>query len=550
MTTKTNNNATLKVFQNRTYRTLWSASLVSNFGAMIQLVGAGWLMTFLTSSQSMVALVQSSVTLPIMLMSLSAGVLADNFDRRKVMLVAQVFMALVSAVLAVLGLLGLLTPWLLLSFTFLIGCGTALHNPSWQSSINELVPREDLPSAVALNAMGMNLTRSVGPAVGGAIVAVAGAGAAFTLNAVSYLALIAALVMWRKPPVVRRLPRERFDSAFAAGLRYFSMSPNLLRTTLRGFLFGFAGVAMQALMPLIVRDQLGGGAIVFGFLLGSFGLGAVTGALMSARIRARFANETICRTGFAGFAAASVIVGLSGHVALSAPAIFFAGACWLNTLSLLNVTVQLSSPRWVLGRMLSLYMTGLFGGMASGSWVAGAISDAHGLHIAFMVSAAILVCGALWGLHAPLPEFGALNLDPLNRFNEPALRLDLKERSGPIKIMVHYDIAEEDVAEFLATMAERRRIRRRDGARNWALLRDLENPDIWIETYHVPTWTEYVRHNERRTVADADVSERLRALHRGPQPMRVQRTIERPAIRTGEELHRIDPAAHPLPPVH
>lgn len=541
---------TLTVFRNKTYRMLWTASLVSNFGALIQLVGAGWLMTFLTSSQSMVALVQSSVTLPIMIMSLSAGVLADNFDRRRVMLVAQVFMLIVSALLAAMALMGLLTPWLLLTFTFLIGCGTAMHNPSWQSSINELVPREDLPSAVAVNAMGMNLTRSVGPAIGGAIVAFAGAGAAFLINAFSYLALISALVSWRKPPVVRRLPRERFDSAFAAGLRYFAMSPNLIRTTFRGTVYGFAAVPMQALLPVVVRDQIEGGAIVFGFMLGCFGAGAVTGALMSARLRARLANETICRIGFLGFAASSVVVGFSTNIAISAAAIFFAGACWLNTLSLINVTIQMSSPRWVLGRMLALYMTGLFGGMAAGSWVSGAIADAHGLPAAFYAAAAVLVAGALWGFHSPLPQFGDLNLDPLNRFREPALRLDLKGRSGPIKLIINYDIAEEDVDAFQAAMAERRRSRVRDGARNWALLRDLENPDLWIETYHFPTWTEYVRHHERRTVADAEVSDRINALHRGPHPLRVQRMIERPATRAREELHRVEHEVHPVHEVH
>ncbi|MBB3066143.1 MFS transporter [Limibacillus halophilus] len=520
----------LTLFRNQTFRMLWIAALASNFGGLVQAVGAAWMMTTLSDSPSMVALVQGSITLPIMIFSLLAGVFADNFDRRRVMLIAQCFMLGVSIMLALMAFEGWLSPWLLLAFTFLIGCGTALHNPSWQASMGDIVSREDLPSAVALNSMGFNLMRSVGPAVGGAIVAIAGAATAFAVNALSYVAIIAALFRWRPPPPKRHLPREPFGSAFSAGLRYVAMSPNLIRVIVRGFVFGLSAIVVLALLPLVVRDILLGKAFIYGVMLGCFGVGAVGGALLNARLRERFANEKIARGAFLAFAASSVLLAFSSNYVVSGAALFVAGACWVVALSMFNVTIQLSTPRWVVGRALALYQTGTFGGMAAGSWIWGAVAENFGADQSLLVSAIVLVFGALIGLRLPLPEFGMLNLDPLNQFREPALRLDLTQRSGPIMIMVDYVIDQEDVPEFLSAMSLRRRIRIRDGAQQWALLRDLENPDIWTESYHVPTWVEYVRHNERRTQADEEAYARIRALHRGPEKPRVHRMIERQTV--------------------
>jgi MFS family permease len=522
--------STLTLFQNQTFRMLWIAALASNFGGLVQAVGAAWLMTSLTDSQSMVALVQSSVTLPIMIFSLLAGVFADNFDRRKVMLIAQSFMLIVSILLAIMAYEGLLSPWILLGFTFLIGCGTALHNPSWQASMGDIVSRDELSAAVSLNSMGFNLMRSIGPAAGGAIVAIAGAAAAFTVNALSYIGIITALWLWRPPTSQRRLPRERMGSAFSAGLRYVAMSPNLMKVIFRGFMFGLSAIAVLALLPLIVRELLQGGAFVYGVMLGCFGMGAVVGALLNARLRSRFRNERITQSAFLAFAVSCVTLALSRHYVFSGAALLLAGGSWVLALSLFNVTIQLSTPRWVVGRALALYQTGVFGGMAGGSWAWGVIAERFGADRAMFVAAALLVLGALAGLRLPLPDSTDLDLNPLNTFTEPPLRLDLKHRSGPIMIMIDYEIAQQDVTEFLAVMNARRRIRIRDGAQQWALLRDLENPDVWTETYHVPTWVEYVRHHERRTQADAESYESVLKLHRGKDRPKVHRMIERQAI--------------------
>lgn len=526
----TQTSSTLGLFRNQTFRMLWIAALASNFGGLVQAVGAAWLMTSLTQSQSMVALVQSSVTLPIMIFSLLAGVFADNFDRRRVMLIAQCFMLFVSIVLAILAYQELLTPWSLLMFTFLIGCGTAMHNPSWQASMGDIVSRDELSAAVSLNSMGFNLMRSIGPAAGGAIVAISGAAAAFAVNACSYFGIISALWLWRPPASQRRLPREPMGSAFSAGLRYVAMSPNLMKVIFRGSIFGLSAIAALALLPLIVRELLQGDAIGYGVMLGCFGAGAVCGALLNSPLRARFHNENIARAAFLVFAVSSVTLGVSRHYLFSGAALLLAGASWVMALSLFNVTVQLSTPRWVVGRTIALYQTGVFAGMAGGSWLWGVLAESFGSDQAMLAAAVPLIFGALVGLKVPLPDFSNLNLDPLNTFKEPPLRLDLKQRSGPIMIMIDYEIAQEDVLQFLEAMNARRRVRIRDGAKQWTLLRDLENPDIWTETYHVPTWNEYVRHHERRTQSDAETYQRLLALHRGKERPHVHRMIERQAI--------------------
>jgi MFS family permease len=538
----------LAVFRNPAFRALWTAALLSNLGGLIQGVGASWAMTSLTDSHALVALVQASTTLPIMLFALPAGALADSFERRRIMLTAQIFMLVISAMLAAVAFMGLLGPYTLLAFTFLIGCGQALNNPSWQASMGDIIGKEDLSKAVLVNSMGFNMMRSVGPAIGGAIVATAGVAVAFAVNAASYVMLIFALFRWHPEAAPRTLPREQFGRAIGAGLRYVSMSPHLLRLMGRGFLFGVAAVSVLALLPLVARDLLKTDALGYGVLLGAFGVGAILGAFSNARIRARFSNENVVRGAFAGFAVATFGLGQSTLFAVDCLALLIAGACWVLALSLFNVTVQLTTPRWVVGRALALYQTATFGGMATGAWIWGAVAQDHGMPVALEGASAVLVVGALVGLRWPLEELGGLNLDPLGRFSEPPLRLDVQPQSGPIMVMVDYEIAQEDVPAFLAVMTLRRRIRRRDGAQQWALLRDLENPDIWTETYHVPTWTDYVRHNERRTQADAEVHEKLLALHKGPGRPHVHRMIERQTVPSEERLRLKDPTGAALGP--
>lgn len=519
--------AALAPLRHSVFRRVWLASTLSNVGGLIQSVGAAWMMISIAESADMVALVQASVSLPTMLLSLIAGATADSLDRRKVMLSAQIFMLIVSTVLMACAWTGLITPWLLLLFTFLIGCGLAFNSPAWQASVGDMVPRSDLPGAVALNSMGFNIARSIGPAIGGAVVAAVGAAAAFAINAICYIPLIAVLARWRRPDNPNALPRETLGMAIAAGVRYVAMSPRILAVLVRAVVFCVGAGALMALMPLVAKVLIGGGPLTYGLLLGAFGAGAVTGAIASARLRAALSTESLVRWASLAFAVAAAIAALSTSLFATMAVLFIAGAGWLLTLSTFNVAVQMSAPRWVVARALSIYQMAAFGGLAAGSWLWGAIAHNESIPTALLVSSGVLIACAALGRWLPLAQAGDLNLEPLRSWKEPSTAVPIVARSGPIVVTIEYLIREEDVVEFLEAMSERRRIRRRDGARNWRLLRDLSDPRVWIERYETATWLDYIRHNSRMTQHDAVVPQRLRQLHCGSEPPRVRRMIER-----------------------
>lgn len=536
MTETTNDNAeiatglpqsALSPFRHGIFRDVWIANLGSQFGGLIQAVGASWMMLSISGSAEMVTLVQASTTLPIVMFALVAGAFADGFDRRGIMIAAQVFMLAVSMALATCAYLGLITPWMLLLFTFLIGCGAAFNGPAWQASVAEMVPRKDLPSAVALNSMGFNIARSVGPAVGGLIVAAAGAAAAFAVNTVTYIGIIAVLARWRHVPEQRVLPRERLGTAIMAGIRYVAMSPYIKFTLLRGLVFGAGASALIALMPLIANDLIGGDSVTYGLLLGAFGIGAVGGALSAHRLRQTLSNETVVRLAMSAFAFAAAATAYSSWLPLTMAAQLLSGAGWVLALATFNVTVQTSAPRWVVGRALSLYQMVIFAGMAGGSWLWGVVTGQLGITPALLISGLVLLGCVALGWRFAQPQTEELKLDLLKRWKEPEIALEIEQRSGPVVVTIEYRIREEDVLEFLAAMADRKRIRRRDGARHWSLLRDLSEPDLWIERYHSPTWLDYVRQNQRVTEDDAVVWDRIHSLHRGPDKPRVRRMIER-----------------------
>jgi len=519
----------LSPFRYPVFRGVWIASLLSNFGSLIQSVGASWMMLSIAQSPDMVALVQASTSLPIMLLSLVAGAMADNMDRRKVMVSAQIFMLVISAALALCTWAGLVGPWTLLVFTFAIGCGSAFFAPAWQASVGEMVPRTEVPGAIALNSMGFNIARSVGPAIGGAIVAAAGAAAAFAVNAASYISLLVVLARWRLPPRTHALPSETLGIAMAAGVRYVAMSPHIRTVLLRCAVFGFGAISILALLPLVAKHLVAGGPLTYGLLLGAFGVGAVTSAFSAARLRDRLSTEAIARWAGCMFALAAAIVAVSTFLALTMVALLLAGAGWVLSLSTFNVSVQLSAPRWVVARALALYQMAAFGGMAAGSWLWGELAADFGITTALLISAAVVMVGVVLGRWAPLSQAGELNLDPLRAvlWNAPTTAVPVDERTGPVVITVEYIIDEADVEEFLGRMNERRRMRRRDGARNWRLLRDLSDPRAWIERYETATWLDYIRLNNRATQDDAAVPERLRQLHRGAEGPRVRRRVER-----------------------
>lgn len=515
---------TIVVYRNPDFRNLWLGSLTANTGTLIQAVSAAWLMTLLSSSQMMVALVQAAASAPLLVGGYMAGILADNYDRRRVMLLAQLFLLGSSALLLTLYQLGAMTPWLLLGLTFLLGSGAALHQPSWQASIGDLVPREELPAAVSINGMGMNLTRSLGPAIGGVLMALGGVTAGFVANALCYPALIWALLRWKPLPRASANGREQFAAAFGAGLRFFLLSPFQLRATLRASLFGFGGCAVLSLLPIVSRDRLDGGALLFGLLFACFGLGATLAALGSGYIRALLGTEGILRLGSSSAVVSLAVVALSPWPVLTGLAVVVTGMSWLLVMSLTNVSIQMFTPRWVVGRVVALFMTGIAFGTTIGAGVWGAVAERHGPEVALLAAAALTLVGLIWGLVAPMPTFALTDIEPAEQIGPPEAQIPIGPRSGPITITIEYEIAAEDVPAFLRLMEQRRNLRLRGGALDWSLHRDIELPQLWLETYHFRDWAEYLRYRDRRVAADERAIEQVLRLHRGAVPQRIHRT--------------------------
>ena len=525
--------ATLAPFEHRAFALFWWASLASSFGSMIQTVGASWLMATIAPSPNQVALVQTANALPYFFLSLFAGALADTRDRRAIMLVSQVMALLASVALAVVALAGSITPSLLLGLTFLIGCGAALFAPAWQASIGDQVPRAQIAPAVMANAVGFNLARSVGPAIGGVIVAAIGAAAAFIVNAVSYIGIIATLLWWRPKRLPSDLPPEPLGAAMAAGLRYVSLSPHLLAILLRCALYTIPIAAVPALMPIVARDLLGGGAATFGMLLGGFGVGAMLGALSSATLRHRFSSDTLLRILSALACVAMIGIGQSRWAPATLLAHVLAGSVWTLAFANFNIAVQLSSPRWVTGRMLATYQTIAFASMALGSWCWGEFASAMGLREALTTAgfASLVSLAAARWLPIAMEQLGSL--DPRARVELSPPSVEIHSASGPIVVVIEYRVPPENALEFAAVINEVGRIRRRDGARAWSICQDIDAIELWIERFESPTWLDYLRWRTRPTQSDQAVRERLARLIVGEHG-NVRRLVVRP------------PGAHPL----
>lgn len=392
----------LAPFHYPAFRAIWTANLISQLGSSIQAVGAAWLMTGLTTSHTLVALVQASSYSPILLAGLVAGAIADNYDRRRVMLTAQVGMLVVSAGLAVLTFAGLIGPWSLLAFTLLVGLGTAFNAPAWAASVRAQVGRTDLPQAISLNTIAVNLARSAGPALGGVLIAATSVAIGFALNAVSYIAMIWVLLRWR-PDVPSPEPRPILPS-IREGLAFCAKSPPVRRVLLRGLAVGFGLAAFQALVPSLVRDRMNGSETTFGVVLAAFGLGSILTAFWIAAIRRRFGAERVMSGGVTIYLAG--LVGLAWGPSLAGAVVcaFGMGTAWNALLTTINVAMQMRSPEAILGRCLSTYQAVTFGAMAIGAWVWGRVADAAGLPAALLVSAAWLALTqlVLW-LAAPMP---------------------------------------------------------------------------------------------------------------------------------------------------
>ncbi|MFK4719170.1 MFS family permease [Bradyrhizobium niftali] len=513
--------------RNLTFRRIWLASLLSNLGILIQCVGAAWAMTQMTTSADKVALVQTALTLPVMLIAMPAGAIADMYDRCIVALVSLGITLASGTALTIFAWLNLVTPNVLLALCFAVGSGMALMGPAWQSSIPEQVPAEALPSAIALDVISYNIARSVGPALGGIAVATAGAVAAFALNALLYLPLILALSMWKRIPAPSRLPPERLSRAIVSGVRYIIHSPAIKVVLARSMVTGVIGGAVIALMPLVARDLLHGGAQSYGILLSAFGLGAVIGALSITEIRKRMSGEAAIRACALTMGGTVAAVAMSREPVLTATALVLAGAVWMITWVLFGIAVQLSAPRWVAGRSLAAYQAASSGGVAVGSWGWGNLTDVVGVNTALLVSVGLMLASPLLGLWLRMPRISARD-EEAEVLTDPTVRLALTGRSGPLVVEIEYRVLQENARAFHNVMQEVQLARQRNGAFGWSIARDIADPELWTERYHCPTWLDYLRQRNRSTQSERATEQQAIAFHVDPNPVRVRRMLERP----------------------
>jgi MFS family permease len=478
------------------FRALWIAQFASNVGTWMQTVGAQWLLV--DRSPLLVSLVQTAASLPIVVLALPAGAWADLVDRRTLLLGAQLGMFLSAAALAGTTFLGAASPAVILILTFLLGCGNAVASPAWQAIQPDLVDRAVLPQAAALNGVNMNLARAVGPAVGGIIVATAGAGWVFALNAVSFVGIAAVVATWRAPERVDVGARERLVEALRAGGRYVRNALIVRRLLYRAILFIPAASAVWALLPVVAARNLNLGSGGYGLLLGMVGAGAVAGAFVIPRLRARVGSARLVTGAMFVTAAAIGLIATVGSPVLVGIALVPVGSAWIAVMSSLNSGLQLALPNWVRGRGLAYYLVVFQGAQALGAVIWGVVADLTSVRTALLVAGAVLALAALAGLRTPMPDTSKLDRTPSAHWPAPQLMFSPSADDGPVLVTLTYRVPDDNAVAFTGAMRHVGRSRRRTGALRWELFRDGSDPTRFVESYLVGTWAEHRRQHEHR----------------------------------------------------
>lgn len=516
------------------FRWLWIANIVSNIGTWMQNVGAAWLMTELAPSALLVALVQTATNLPVFLLGVPAGAAGDLFERRKLLLFTQGLMLAAAAVLGVLTLAHSTGPWTLLWLTFALGLGATMNGPTWQAIMPDLVPRSELPAAIALNSVGFNLARAVGPALGGAVVAAVGAGAAFILNAISFVGVMVVLWLWkregRRDPEQHSRPisSERIGAAMLAGIRYVRFAPPIHSVLLRSGSFIISAAALWSLLPLVAKVELHRQSTGYGVLLGCLGAGCILGAMMLHRLRQAFSLDSMVSAAVAVFGVLNILLAYLTSYGAVAGALVLTGVCWMTVNSTLTTATQTAVPGWVRARALAVYLLVFQGAMAVGSVIWGAVATRIGLRHTFLAAGIALLVAAAATFRLRLAGLRELDTRPSGHWPEPTLVVERHEEHGPVLVTVEYSITPADAREFARAMQLMRRLRRRDGALRWGLFEDAATPGRYIETFVVESWAEHVRQHERVTIADRETEERAFAFHQGADPPKVTHWIASP----------------------
>lgn len=503
------------------FRWLWIASIASNVGTWMQNVGAAWLMTSLPqSSPLLVALVQTATNLPVFMLGVPAGAIADLADRRKLLLVSQGGMLAAAAALGALTILGITGPYTLLWLTFALGLGSAMNGPAWQAIMPELVPKRELPGAIALNSIGFNLARAAGPALGGIVVAAVGAGAAFVLNAVSFVGVLIVLYLWKRKPESQSIGSEGVGPAIWAGIRYVRFAPAMHSVLLRSGLFVISASAIWAILPVVAKIEFHSESTGYGVLLGFLGLGSITGALILSRLRQLLSREVLASGGVVLFGLVNIGLAATSRFSVVCALMMAGGIGWMTVNSTLNTAAQTSLPGWVRARALAVYLLVFQGAMAIGSIIWGEVASRYGLRLTLFVAGVTLIAAAVLTMRLRL---GAMDLDttPSQHWPEPNIIVEPDPEYGPILITVEYSIDPENGPDFSRVMKEVERIRRRDGAIQWGLFEDAGTAGRYLETFLVESWGEHLRQHARITVTDRAVEERAQAFHKLPEPPKI-----------------------------
>lgn len=504
-----------------TFRNLLIADVVSDVGTFMQSVGAAWLMISLNAGPIYVALIQTASALPFFVFALPAGAIGDIVDRRKLILFTESWMFMVALTVAVLTIGGRISPLLLLLLTFALSAGDAFETPTWRAVLPEVVAKEDLQAASALNGIEFNFARAVGPGLAGFIVAAAGVGTAFLLNAASFVGVVFVIARWKRVVRKRTAPPETVTGAMVAGVRYLRYSPAIRSLLFRaGFVIFFA-TALTALLPLIARD-VKNSPVTFGILLGCFGLGAVVGAVLMQRARASWSAETVVSTGVAIYGLATLAASTFRMLPTLCAAIFVAGAAWIMFISLVNVLILNYAPDWVRARVLSVSTLVIQGAVAAGGAAWGGVAARFGIRTALLWAGMGTIATIALALFVRLPS-ATVDLTAWNHWPVPDPDEDVLPEgydSGPVMVTVEYEVAPEKAEAFLADIRRYGRIRRRDGARRWGIFRDLENPGRYLEMFIVSSWAEHLRQHERLTRADGELEERLQKQIQGSPKVR------------------------------
>jgi MFS family permease len=493
------------------FRNLLLADVVSDIGTFMQNVGAAWLMVSLGAGPIYVALTQTAASLPFFLLALPAGSAGDIADRRKLVLFTEFWMMGMALLLTLLTIAGLMTPWLLLALTFALSAGDAFETPTWRAILPELVSRDDLATASALNGIEFNLARAVGPALAGIIIAAAGVAAAFVANVVSFFGVIQVIAMWKRPVRKRTAPPETLTGATVAAIRYVRNSPTILAVVIRTGIVMFFSSSLFALLPTVARS-VSGSAIGYGLLLGCFGVGAIAGALIMQLARARWSAEAVVSTGVVILGLVIVAIGNLRRLATLAPVMLLGGAAWVTFISLISALVQTLAPDWVRARVLAIFILVYQGSYAVGSATWGAVAQRAGIHFALVCSGIGTIGSVLYVLFARLPD-SVPDMSPWNHWRAPVIVGDAGDDHppGPVLVTVEYSVIPERKAEFVKAIHQYGRIRRRDGAYRWGIFRDTEKADLYLETFQVNSWAEHLRQHERLTQADRELEQLLRS---------------------------------------